>query len=168
MTICPHAVRLIEDWAGSKALANGLRSTAAGGRGGAGFGLESSGRAEQSLKSRNGNGTAGGKVGGKRRDGIQTPAPPGEPDEPDSPAEANQHDNASYACIPQPKYMRANTQSLQQRRLKDLQRSIVPTNRSPVCVRVLPHETPVGADLSDPHSPMNIVNNSILPANYLR
>ena len=97
---------------------------------------------------------------------------PGEQDEPDSPTAAQnmnrQFDSPGGLSIPHPKYMRANTQHLYQRRHKDVQRATVPTNRSPVCVRVLSNETPFGSDLNDPHSPLNIVNDSILPERFIR
>ena len=35
-------------------------------------------------------------------------------------------------------------------------------------MRVLSNETPFGSDLHDPHSPMNIVNDSILPERFIR
>ena len=39
---------------------------------------------------------------------------------------------------------------------------------SPICVRVLPNEAPIGSELNDPHSPMSIVNDSIIPGKFVR
>jgi len=176
MTICPHTIRVIEDWAGKKVLHNTAKSTTGNARGASGFGFDfpapiGSPGLGKSLKNGNGSHSAS-KAAAKKREGAQTPLPPGEQDEPDSPTAAqamrSKFDSPGSLSIPHPKYMRANTQHLFQRRQKDVQRATVPTNKSPVCVRVLSNETPFGSDLHDPHSPMNIVNDSILPERFIR
>jgi hypothetical protein len=43
---------------------------------------------------------------------------------------------------------------------------MLPTNKSPICVRVLKDEKPVTIEAQNPHSPMNIVNESILPPHF--
>ena len=62
--------------------------------------------------------------------------------------------------------MRANTQHLFERRETDVRRATLPTNKSPICVRVLPHETPLPQGLNQPHSPLNIVHRSIIPDSH--
>jgi len=123
------------------------------------------------MKNGNGSNTAS-KAAAKKREGAQTPRQPDQQDEPDSPTAAQtmngKFDSPGGLSIPHPKYMRANTQHLYQRRHKDVQRATIPNNRSPVCVRVLSNETPFGSDLHDPHSPMNMVNDSILPERFIR
>ena len=70
MTICPHTIRVIEDWAGKKVLSNNTKSTAGHSRGGAGFGLDFPTSGEKSLRNRNGNNNTVSKIGVKRNNGI--------------------------------------------------------------------------------------------------
>ena len=128
MSICPHTIRVIEDWAGKKVLHNTAKSTTGTTRGASGFGFEfpapgASPFSHKSLKTGSGNHTAS-KAAAKKREGAQTPLPPGEQDEPDSPTAAQtmngKFDSPGGLSIPHPKYMRANTQHLFQRRHKDV------------------------------------------------
>jgi hypothetical protein len=70
MTICPHTIRLIEDWAGKKAVNNATKSTVGNSRGAIGFGLDFPAPGEKTLRNRNGNNNTVTKIGVKRRDGI--------------------------------------------------------------------------------------------------
>ena len=70
MTICPHTIRLIEDWAGKKAVTNGTKSTAGNSRGPIGLGADFGAPGEKTLRNRNTNNNTVSKIGVKRRDGV--------------------------------------------------------------------------------------------------
>lgn len=93
MNICPHTIRVIEDWASKKVINKATKSSTGYSRGGGNFGIEFPGPGEKSLRYRNGSNKTVGKSGAKRVHGTMTPNPHVDHDDLDSPSGGINHDS---------------------------------------------------------------------------
>ena len=148
MHICPHTIRVIEDWAGKKINPK---------NGGHFFDESKSRRNASTLQGDSKDAVDDGheelvKTSKKRKNGTcLTPDPEGEKEKREigTPAEGE----------------RAATTEMrgQRRNIRDVMRGTLPTNKQPLFCRVLENETPQAIEFNDPHSPLATMSPAVLP-----
>lgn len=72
-------------------------------------------------------------------------------------------DTGELDALPAGPGPRAATQAARFRSKNAVLRAVLPTNKAPICVRVLSDETPRKLEIKNPHSPMANVSPAIIP-----
>lgn len=145
MTICPHVIRTIEDWACKKATSPFARTPR--------------GRATK-VGANGADGTPGESPLGKTTDDREVKGVNDPRDRVKTPKTA---ESAQLGIQPTGPGPRAATQAQRHRSQNAVLRAVLPTNKAPIRVRVLTDETPQKLELKNPHSPLANVSPAIIP-----
>ena len=147
MKICPHVIRTLEDWATKKVTNSftpmGARSVRPTGADGKESPIADKHVADKDIKL------------AEKFERVKTP-------QSTSLSQSKELDD-----IPKGPGPRAATQEMKKRAKNAVVRGVIPTNKTPLYVRVLTDESPHKLEMKDPHSPMSIVSPSVIPSSAL-